>query len=77
MFKIYDLDNDDLISMEDLKKILNMMVGTYISETELNYMVEKTIRQADKDCDGLLDFDEFCATFSRKDIIELLRVKFD
>lgn len=35
----------------------------------------RTLREADKDCDGFIDFDEFCDTFSRKDIDESLKVK--
>lgn len=76
MFKIYDVDNDDLLSLDDLKKILKIMVGNYISESKLTHLAEKTLRQADKNCDGLIDFDEFCTAFLHRDIDELLRVKF-
>lgn len=76
MFKIYDVDNDNLISLEDLKQILKMMVGKYISECKLIEMAEKTLRQVDKDCNGYIDFDEFCTAFLHRDIDETLRVKF-
>ena len=76
MFKIYDVDNDDRISLEDLKKILKMMVGSYISESKLTDMAVRTLSSADKNCNGYIDFDEFCTAFLHRDIDESLRVKF-
>lgn len=76
MFKIYDVNNDDLIDLEDLVAILKMMVGTYVEETRVRRIAERTLREADKDCDNQIDFEEFCAAFSRKDIDESMRVKF-
>lgn len=76
MFKIYDVDNDNLISLDDLRRILKMMVGNYISELELSSIAEKTMRFADKNCNGCIDFDEFCTAFLHRDIDETLRVRF-
>lgn len=76
MFKIYDVDNDDRISLDDLRQILKLMVGSYISETKLTDLAVKTLKQADKNNDGHIDFDEFCTAFLHRDIDELLRVKF-
>lgn len=76
MFKIYDVDNDDRISLGDLKQILMTMVGNYISEFKLTEMAIKTLKQADRNADGFIDFDEFCTAFLHRDIDELLRVKF-
>lgn len=76
MFKIYDVDNDDRISLDDLKKILNLMVGSYISETKLLDLAVRTMSQADKNNDGYIDFDEFCTAFLHRDIDDLLKVKF-
>lgn len=76
MFKVYDVDNDNLISLDDLKEILKMMVGKYITEKELISIAEKTMRQVDKNCNGCIDFDEFCTAFLHRDIDETLRVRF-
>lgn len=76
MFKIYDVDNDNLISLTDLKEILKTMVGSYISEYQLTQLAEKKLKQTDKNCDGYIDFDEFCTAFLHRDIDETLRVKF-
>lgn len=76
MFKIYDVNDDDLVDLEDLVAILKMMVGTYVDDARVRRIAERTLREADKDCDGYIDFEEFCAAFSRKDIEESLRVNF-
>lgn len=76
MFKIYDVDDDNRLSLDDLKKILKIMVGDYINEAKLTELAVKTLRQHDKNCNGYIDFDEFCTAFLHRDIDEALRVKF-
>lgn len=76
MFKIYDINNDDLIDLDDLVAILKMMVGTYVEDARVLNIAERSLREADKDGDGYIDFDEFCASFTRRDLDECLRVKF-
>lgn len=76
MFKVYDVDNDNRISLDDLKRILKMMVGNYMSDSKLTELAVKTMRQADRNRDGYVDFDEFCTAFLHRDIDELLKVKF-
>lgn len=76
MFKIYDVDNDDKISLEDLKKILKIMVGNYIDESKLTNLANKTLNKADKNGNGFIDFDEFCTEFLHRDIDDALKVKF-
>lgn len=63
MFKIYDVDNDNRISLSDLKKILKMMVGTYIDEQTLTELAVRVLGQTDKNCNGFIEFDEFCTAF--------------
>uniref|UniRef100_A0A1L8DLD3 Putative ca2+/calmodulin-dependent protein phosphatase calcineurin subunit b n=1 Tax=Nyssomyia neivai TaxID=330878 RepID=A0A1L8DLD3_9DIPT len=47
-FKMYDLDDDDVISREELVSILQMMVGENIEQDQLNSIVERTIVEADR-----------------------------
>lgn len=75
MFKIYDVNNDDLLDISDLVAILKMMVGTYVEDALVQRIAERSLREADKNCDGFIDFEEFCAAFNRKDIDDFLRVK--
>lgn len=60
-FRIYDMDNDGLISNGELFQVLKMMVGNNLKETQLQQIVDKTILNADKDGDGKICFSEFCA----------------
>lgn len=76
MFKVYDLDNDNELSLSDIRAILQMMVGKYIKEDKLTHLAEKTLVRADKDCNGYIDFNEFCNVFLNTDIDEALRVRF-
>lgn len=76
MFKIYDIDNDDRISLKDLNSLVRMMVGNFIEEEKIRSLTLKILAQADKDRDGTLNFDEFSNFFLDRDIKKLLHVKF-
>ena len=76
LFNIYDLDRDGLISNSELfqvqkylgsgplhekfVQVLKMMVGSNMTETQLQQIVDKTILQLDKDQDGMINYQEFC-----------------
>ncbi|KAM4583633.1 calcineurin subunit B type 1b [Odontesthes bonariensis] len=60
-FRIYDMDKDGYISNGELFQVLKMMVGTNLKDTQLQQIVDKTIIDADKDGDGRICFEEFCA----------------
>ncbi|CAF0865032.1 unnamed protein product [Adineta ricciae] len=60
-FKIYDMDKDGYISNGELFQVLKMMVGSNLKDSQLQQIVDKTIINADKDGDGKISFDEFCA----------------
>ena len=55
------MDNDGFISNTELFTVLKMMVGNNLKDTQLQQIVDKTILFADKDEDGKISFDEFCA----------------
>ena len=58
-FKIYDIDQDGFISNGELFQVLKTMVGSNLTEKQLQEIVDKTIYYADKDGDGKISFDEF------------------
>lgn len=60
-FRIYDMDKDGYISNGELFQVLKMMVGNNLKDTQLQQIVDKTIINADKDGDGRISFEEFCA----------------
>jgi len=39
--------------------VLKMMVGTNLTDVQLQQLVDRTIIKADKDFDGKISFDEF------------------
>lgn len=77
MFKIYDIDNDNLLNLKDLTATLKMLVGHYLDEITIDRIAEKNFNEIDKNNDGFIDFDEFCtfASFNRFND-ESLKVKF-
>lgn len=65
-FDIYDLDRDGYISNGELCIVLKMMTGDKMSDEQLQQVVDKSIRDADKDHDGRISFDEFKVAVERK-----------
>jgi len=69
-FKIYDMDNDGFISNGELFQVLKLMVGNNLKDAQLQQIVDKTIIYADKDLDGKVSFEEFCAVVGTSDVDE-------
>lgn len=64
------MDKDGYISNGELFQVLKMMVGNNLKDTQLQQIVDKTIINADKDGDGRISFEEFCAV-SKKELVLL------
>nr|QBH72771.1 calcineurin b subunit [Embidopsocus sp. OG10467] len=75
-FKMYDLDNDDKISRDELLAILHMMVGANISEEQLTSIAERTILEADQNGDQMIAFEEFCGALERTDVEQKMSIRF-
>eukprot|EP00486_Rosalina_sp_Unknown_P010908 CAMPEP_0201591794 /NCGR_PEP_ID=MMETSP0190_2-20130828/189868_1 /ASSEMBLY_ACC=CAM_ASM_000263 /TAXON_ID=37353 /ORGANISM="Rosalina sp." /LENGTH=186 /DNA_ID=CAMNT_0048050273 /DNA_START=77 /DNA_END=637 /DNA_ORIENTATION=- len=67
-FRIYDVDNNGYISNGDLFRILKIMVGDNLNDTQLQQLVDRTVLQADKDKDGKLSLSEFQSFIANSDI---------
>lgn len=76
VFQIYDLNNDGYISNGDLFKVLRIMVGNNLDDTQLQQLVDRTILQGDKDCDGRLTYEEFAALTEEVDVMDRLTIEF-
>ena len=76
-FKVYDKDEDGFISNGDLFAVLKMMVGSNLSDVQLQQLVDRAIIKADKDFDGLISFDEFCEVVKELDIGSKLTLNYD
>ena len=77
VFNIYDMDGDGFISNGELFKVLKMMVGTNLKDTELQQLVDRTIIQLDKDFDGMISSREFCEGIKNINLVEKLNLQLD
>jgi serine/threonine-protein phosphatase 2B regulatory subunit len=68
LFHMYDVDNDGFISNADLFQILKAMVGNNLNDIQLQQLVDRTIRQGDKDLDGKLSYKEFMHVIENQDV---------
>jgi Ca2+-binding EF-hand superfamily protein len=73
---VYDRDNNNKISKEELLQVLHMMVGDNIPENQLSAIAERTISELDDNGDMSITFDEFCRTLEKIDIDEKMSMKF-
>ena len=77
LFKLYDSNNDDQISKEELLSLLRLMVGTNISSQQLDLIAQRTIAETDEDNDGKLNFKEFRKGLENVDIEMKMTVRFN
>lgn len=59
VFRIYDVDNDGYISNGELFLIIKMLTSGKLSDENLQQVVDKTIRDLDRDKDGKISQEEF------------------
>merc|ERR1712025_110826 len=67
-FRIYDMDSDGFISNGELFQVLKMMVGSNLKDTQLQQIVDKTVRSVDANQDGKISFEEFCKIVGKSEI---------
>lgn len=65
-FDVYDEDGDGFISNGELFRTLRAMSGTQMKEEHLQQVVDRTIRDLDKDGDGRIGFDEWVDGVGRR-----------
>eukprot|EP00916_Digyalum_oweni_P005851 GHVL01010140.1.p1 GENE.GHVL01010140.1~~GHVL01010140.1.p1 ORF type:complete len:169 (+),score=34.93 GHVL01010140.1:80-586(+) len=58
-FDIYDLNKDGYISNGELFQVMKMMVGSNLTDLQLQQLVDRTFIQSDTNGDGLISFLEF------------------
>jgi len=75
-FKMYDMDGDGKISNKDLFQTLQVMVGTNLSDVQLQQIVDKTFIEADLDRDGYINFPEFEKVVMGSDYGDKLTLQF-
>lgn len=65
-FDVYDLDGDGYISNRELFTMLRVMSGEHLKPQQLQQVVDRTIRDLDRDGDGRLSFEEWVEGVGRK-----------
>ncbi|GMR42905.1 hypothetical protein PMAYCL1PPCAC_33503 [Pristionchus mayeri] len=75
-FTMYDLNKSETITKDEFKNILQMMIGSNVSEDQVNSIADRTMREADKDNDGYITFQEFCHAMEKTDIEQKMSFHF-
>merc|ERR1712083_910977 len=74
-FRMYDLDGDGSISVDELLAVLTMMVDN-IEEAELCKIAEKFVQEIDHSQDTLISFEEFVQIMDTSDVEKKMSMKF-
>jgi len=69
-FQVYDIDSDGFISNGELFRVLKMMVGTNLTDDQLQQIVDKSMLEGDTDGDGKISFEEFVKMIGNSDSID-------
>ncbi|GBG32019.1 Calcineurin B-like protein 1 [Hondaea fermentalgiana] len=68
-FRIYDFDNDNKISNEELTSMLKTSLGengVVLTPTQLELIIRATFEEADVNRDGFIDFEEYKALVAKQ-----------
>ncbi|KAH7718296.1 EF-hand [Aphelenchoides avenae] len=87
-FLMYDLNKSGYISRDEFQGILIEMVGSNITNDQLQFLADRTISEAldqiadrtimeaDANGDGMISFEEFCRAMERTDIEGKMSIRF-
>ncbi|XP_074640626.1 calcium and integrin-binding family member 2-like [Tubulanus polymorphus] len=76
-FRIYDFDEDDMISENDLREVINRLTGeTQLPPADMNQLISNIFDEADLDEDSMLSFAEFEHVISKApDFVNSFRIR--
>ena len=60
--------------MHDKSNVKNYVF--FFSEEQLSSIAERTILEADKNCDQMISFEEFCRALERTDVEQKMSIRF-
>ncbi|XP_033639043.1 calcineurin B homologous protein 1-like [Asterias rubens] len=75
-FRMYDLDNSGAVTRDELLVILQMMVGSNITEEQLGSIADRTIAEADEDATGAITYENFAKALGRSDVEQMMSIRF-
>eukprot|EP00026_Physarum_polycephalum_P016700 Phypoly_transcript_17674.p1 GENE.Phypoly_transcript_17674~~Phypoly_transcript_17674.p1 ORF type:complete len:182 (+),score=31.48 Phypoly_transcript_17674:198-743(+) len=76
LFKVYDINNDGVITADEIFAILKMLVGTNLTDEQINVVVRDTMLEADQSGTGKLSFEDFRDKMKPVDIVPKLSIAF-
>jgi len=71
VFKLYDLENNDQISKDELIKVLHTLIGSNVSQEQLERIADQTFAEVDSNRSGFISFDEFVQAMHAVDLDQL------
>ncbi|KAK3602600.1 hypothetical protein CHS0354_034327 [Potamilus streckersoni] len=76
-FRIYDFDEDDVISSRDLQEVVNRLTGDqHLSDEDMQQLIDNIFEEADLDDDDSLSFAEFEHVISKApDFMNSFRIR--
>ncbi|EME30047.1 calcineurin subunit B [Galdieria sulphuraria] len=75
-FRIYDVENDGIISVNDLVELLQMMVGNNLDQSTLEEIARATIQASDSNHDDKVSKEEFTSLIEKTDIEQSMTIHF-
>uniref|UniRef100_A0A8R1IUT9 EF-hand domain-containing protein n=2 Tax=Caenorhabditis japonica TaxID=281687 RepID=A0A8R1IUT9_CAEJA len=75
-FTMYDLNKSGTITKDEFQDILQMMIGANVPAEQVNSIADRTMREADRDSDGFITFQEFCNAMEKTDIEQKMSFRF-
>ncbi|KAJ8044355.1 Calcineurin B-likeous protein 1 [Holothuria leucospilota] len=75
-FTIYDLEKTGTVSSDEVLVILRMMVGSNITEDQLQAIAKRTMNEADQNGTGRITFDDFSKALERVDAEKIMSIRF-
>ncbi|CAI5445783.1 unnamed protein product [Caenorhabditis angaria] len=75
-FTMYDLNKSGTITKDEFQDILEMMIGKNVPIEQVKSIADRTMREADKDYDGFITFQEFCHAMDKTDIEQKMSFRF-
>lgn len=77
-FRIYDFDEDDCLSIEDITEVVGRLTsGQRLEDSHLSQLVNSILEEADLDQDGMLSYPEFEHVVSKApDIVHQFKIVF-
>lgn len=76
VFKMYDVDDDGVITKEELLAILHAMIPSHITDEQLSNIADCTITEADEDKDDVITFEEYTKIMEKVDIEQRMSIRF-